>query len=377
MQRPPNDGLIGPDRPLATSLICAAIVAGLTFLLTPRDQAQQHLPKNGPTTPIVAQRSPTTEPGMERARFFDETVEPQIRKTDRLNRQASERAIKRIQQVLAGYHRGVKPFVSDLTSMSTRFGIVRRMPGQWWRKDARVSAYVQEKFEKHLFSEEKLVNDIGRVLNEFKNEVRANQSRMLIDVRAALGESDLPEIKMERYEPFFRAVAKHLQEYSARRGTASVYNAVAVFVISEVGVFATRSIVSGLLARFGTAALASLATGAGATAGAAATGAGGGSLAGPVGTAVGFGVGIAIGLIIDWWMTDHFEAEVGNKMHRYIETLGTTILRGSVSQSTNGPNNDPSVQPGLIEILPTVCDGLADAYRQRFYEQIVTAGESR
>ncbi|MCG8652825.1 MAG: hypothetical protein MI861_23500, partial [Pirellulales bacterium] len=134
------------------------------------------------------------------------------------------------------------------------------------------------------------------------------------------------------------------------------------------------TVVAGLLSRFGSAAAVSAVAGAGATAGATATGAGGGSLAGPVGTAVGLGVGLAVGLIIDWWMTDRFQSEMTLQMNGYLKSLEKAILEGSPEpgrQAGVTPSRS-ATQQGLIGALPELCDGLTAAYRQRFFEQIVT-----
>ena len=96
-----------------------------------------------------------------RARFFDSEVEPEIEKTDQLNREAAERCVRRLRGIVTEYRYRVEPFVEDLTSISTRFGIISRMPGGWWSEDGRVEDYVAEKFEKHLFSEKKLLADVA------------------------------------------------------------------------------------------------------------------------------------------------------------------------------------------------------------------------
>ncbi len=250
------------------------------------------------------------------------------------------------------------------------------MPGNWWRKDNRIQNYVQTKFETHLFSEQKLLDDITAALNGFRDEVDANQKRMLIGVRAALHTSDLPDVDVEEYGPFFAAVAQQLQGYAAQQGTTSVMNAIGVFIISEAGVFTARSVITGLLARFGTAAAVGATAGGGAAAGGAAAGAGGGTLAGPVGTAVGFGVGLAVGLVIDWWMTEKFEERMTQQMNQYIHSLENRTLHGGFTSNSSDPRVSASHQPGIAQALPVVCDRLTEAYRQRFYQQIVSKGSS-
>ncbi len=334
-----------------------------------------------PTPAVPVAKLPASEPAeptaptrdVHRAVFFDNEVEPRIAEADKLNREAADRCVQRIVATINQYRRGVDPFVEDLTSMSTRFGIVKRMPADWWRKDQRVDKYVKSKFEQHLFSEKKLMDDIGDVLKDFKVDIDANQKRMLISVKTALGSADLPEVQADEYQPFFEAVARQLQQHSTVQGTASVQNALGAFVLGEVGFFAGRSIVAGLLARFGSGALAGAAASAGATATGTAAGTGAGSLGGPVGAAVGFGVGLAVGMVIDWWLTDKFQERLSQQMNSYLDTLGNTILYGGATQyDPSTPIQTAENQTGLVDALPIVCDRLKEAYRERFYEQIVT-----
>jgi hypothetical protein len=374
---------MGPVHPLGVAVLGGAIASLATFVVAIEITRQRRVEASAQVSPVAVATVPRT---VQRAVFFDNEVKPCIDATDQLNRESAVRCIIRLRQVFRDYQRGVEPFVEDLTSISTRLGIVRRMPGNWWTGDSRIETYVQQKFETHLFSQQRLCSDVSEVLERFRQEIDANQRRMLIDVRASLDTADLPEIQVDQYDAFFQSVAQRLQGYSADQGTTSVYNALTVLIISEAGSYAAIAVVAGLLARFGSAAAVSAAAGVGATAGATATGAGTGSLAGPVGTAVGLGVGLAVGLIIDWWMTDRFEAEMNQQMTAYLQSLEATMLRGSPEHSIpSGSSHGDSIQSsqspelshsvGLVQALPELCGGLVVAYRERFYEQIVTGEE--
>ena len=365
----------GPAYPLAASVLGGALVALLTFVVASERTLQTIAAV--PPTPTLTQ-APTASRHVVRAAFFDAEVEPRIVETDALNRQAAERCVERLQRVIDGYRDGVDPFVEDLASISTRLGIVRRMPGNWLAGDQRIEAYVQQKFEKHLFSQQQLMRDVASVLDNFRNEVDANQNRLLVSVRASLGMSDLPEVDIDDYQPFFDSVAKQLRTYSTQQGTSSVYNGLTVLVISEAGSYAAVSVVAGLLARFGSAAAATAAVGVGATAGVTAAGAGGGSFVGPVGTAVGLGVGLAIGLTIDWWMTEQFEKKMSDQMKNYLDSLEQTMLHGSPDSRVAVESlAQTAPSSGIGEALPVVCDRLQVAYRERFYQQIVTVERSQ
>lgn len=354
-------------RHIGISLIGGSAAAALMWWVAMPTPTPVAPPAPAKPLPPIVTAPPPPSPDVLRARFYDETVEPQIVATDRLNREAADRCVARIVRLVDGYRRGVDPFVDDLTSISTRLGIVRRMPTDWWYQDQGVSSYVQEKFQSHLFSEEKLTSDIASVLTNFRAEVDANQRRMLTDVKAALTTSDLPRINLDAYEPFFAQVASDLQSYSTQQGATSVTNGITTLLVSEAGSFVAVSVVGSLLTRFTIAGAATAAVGASATAGGTAVGAGGGSLVGPAGTAVGFVVGFGVGLAIDWYLTDQFRADLSTQMKGFLDSLQSTLLVGEPNQTDDG----------LAAVLPSVCDDLRAAYRERFYQQIVQTGNAK
>ncbi|WP_345321824.1 hypothetical protein [Novipirellula rosea] len=366
------------------AVVIACLVGVATFNVT-------KTPTIEPVTPnefdVIVPKVLEPSRDVVRAAFFDREVEPEIAKTDRLNREAADRCIQRIGLLIRRYHRGVTPFVNDLTSISTRLGIVKRMPGDWWQEDNRIQSYVAEKFEKHLFSEKVLTDDIAAILDDFRKEIDANQKRMLVNVHASLEVADLPEVQLDQYETFYESISHQLQSFSAEQGATSVYNAIVVILISEAGSYAATTIVAGLLARFSATAAVGAAAGAGTAAGAAATGAGGGSFVGPVGTVVGLGVGLAVGLIIDWWMTEKFEGKVSEQLHDYLDMLEATLLDGAPHKSnidslTTQPSETAATRglgsidnaSGLKATLPLVCDQLLNAYRDQFFTKIVSPG---
>ncbi len=375
--RPPDESgrasSRGIEHPLAGCLLIAAVVALGTLAVTSRLSDPPSPPAGRVTLDVAPPPAPAPNREARRAAFFETEVKPRIAETDSLNREAANRCVERIEQLMSRYRQGIDPFVEDLTSLSTRLGIVRRMPAGWWKQDGRVESYVQSKFENHLFSEKSLTSEVTSILEAFRSEVDANQKRMLVQIRASLDVADLPEIQIEDYDAFLTSVAGQLQRYSAQQGTSSVHNALAVLVLSEAGSYATMTLVSGLLTRFGTAAATTAVAAGGATAGASAAGAGGGSLGGPVGTAVGLGVGLVIGLAIDWWMTEQFETELSLKMHAYLQSLEQSILYGDTRRPPSNSSSHASIEPrgGIADALPMICDQLHAAYHNRFRDQIV------
>ena len=77
-----------------------------------------------------------------------------------------------------------------------------------------------------------------------------------------------------------------------------------------------------------------------------------------------------IGLAIDWWMTEEFEDEMSLQLNDYLGSLEGAILYGS-NRGTSEAGSEV-VQGGVADALPLVCQQLEMAYREKFYEQIVT-----
>jgi hypothetical protein len=75
-------------------------------------------------------------------------------------------------------------------------------------------------------------------------------------------------------------------------------------------------------------------------------------------------------------MTEKFEAQMSRQMNGYIDSLSDTILHGRLANTPSDSGVQRSNQVGIVDALPVVCDRLMEAYRQRFYQQIVTRGSS-
>jgi hypothetical protein len=267
--------------------------------------------------------------GEARETFYRNEVKPLVQESRQANRRAADRAIMRINEVFARYRAGIEPFTEDITSFGTRFGVLWRMPGDWWYEDQQVKAYVEEKFKKHLFSKGQFNRDMTSVLEDLKADLQANENRLLSQYKAALASSDLPEINVPNYQNYEDEIHAIISKFSSERGRDSVYQGIAGLVVGEVVTQVTYRIITRVLVKVGTSAASSAATAGGATATAGATGAGTGSFAGPVGTVIGAGVGIAVGILIDWWMTEQFEQRLAQDLNGYFDQLESKLLEGT------------------------------------------------
>ena len=346
------------------SLLAIAVIVLLLFVVT-KDPSKSS--RDVSLAPQVAQVDRSVQERKRRTEFFETRVLADLEATDELNLLAAARCVSRIEQNFQRYRDGVDGFVEELTGLQARFGILKRMPGGWWNKDDRVGTYVTEKFERHLFSEEKLTSDLRDALEGFREEVRANHLALLSRTQAAIDQSDLPPIKLDEYETFFAVVTKNINDLADDEARTSVTDGLVTLFISEAGSTAVGLIAGRLIVSLGASTAASVATAGGATAGGAAAGAAGGSIVPGAGTVIGFGLGLIAGFGIDYWMNEQTAAKLRTELLLYINSMESDLLLGPVVDASDDSKPPQGVQVGV----GAVCERLRDGVHQRLYEIIV------
>ncbi len=140
------------------ALVLAACIGVLVYIVTKPAPTPPDVPK--PPAPPVARPSnhATT---IQLAVFFDEEVVPAIEETDLANREAATRCIESLEDMFARHRKGIPAFTGDMTSLGTRFGVLRRMPSDWWNDRNDVRDFITDKFETHIFSANSLEQDIN------------------------------------------------------------------------------------------------------------------------------------------------------------------------------------------------------------------------
>jgi hypothetical protein len=287
-----------------------------------------------------------------RRKVFEEHVLPILEDEGRLSHQSVERCLKRIEDRFHAYRQGIPSFTKDIVSTWTRLGILRRMPTDWWRSENSVDQYVREKFEKHLFREDQLNEDITAALLAFREDMEADRNRLLSRVKVAISASELPLMSVPDFQEYESEVRDALVAMVQDQASDSVHAGVVALVTSEVASTIAMSLVTRLVAGIGTSTALSAGAAGGATAGGAATGAGTGSLGGPAGTIIGLGVGIVVGVSIDWWMTRQFQSKLQSEMIDYIVRLESRLIHGSPQK------------PGLKSTLENILQELIQAQQR-------------
>ena len=312
-----------------------------------------------PERPSVPQIKLKSDDTAQRLQLFQNEVEPKIVDATKLNREAADRCIQRLNESFEGYRSGIEPFCDEINSWGTRFGVIRRMPGDWWYEKTDVKKFVEEKFSRHLFDDKKLASDIDDALSQFRQEIAANQNSMLLKIRASISNSDLPEIPKIEHEEFARELQIRLTDFSTNAAETSVVKGLVTEIASGTGGVIVEQLLAHALAKLGTAAATTSASAGGATAGGAAAGGGGGSFGGPLGTVGGFAVGVAVGVVIDWWLSGKFKAEMTKELNELIDEIKSEVITGAEKES------------GLRMGLGESCTAIATNYESILRHKIV------
>lgn len=312
--------------------------------------------------PGVEPPPPTPPPGpteQEKIKFFEDQVEPVVAEFDKHNRQAADRCIAKIRNAFKKYRQGVDPFLEDITSLSTRFGIIRRMPGDWWHERNDVEAYIGEIFEEHLFSEAGLRKAIEDALAAYQDDIKANETKLRTSILAAVNTADRPGLPSVDFDELSAEVTRLIKDFATRSAVDSVTSLIIVEIASGAAGSAAGYLLTSITAQLATMVVTSAAAGGGAAATGAAAGGGGGSIVGPAGTVVGGVVGLILGLGIDWWMTENLKEKLGKELNGMIGQIEKAVIDGSDERT------------GLTEMLDEACDALRAAYSNALRQRIV------
>jgi hypothetical protein len=289
--------------------------------------------------------APATQPDDRAARLFNSEIAPLLDQFDQRNRTAAEHAVADMTERLNGRRWGIKPFVKDVNSWKTRFGVVGKKTGDLWTHYVRdkadpqtVKTFIDDKFRHHVLSEYALEQDMAKCLASFHEELDASRNKLYLDLRLPLEKLKTgPLAAPAAYAKFREQVEESARRRARELGSEFAGDTVVTGLDSLIlGTLATEvthrvvaNVVTGLLARAGTQMAAEGIAAGGATAAGAVGGGGGGSLAGPAGTVVGAAVGIGVGVVVDWWMSKRFEEKMTLQLNGFFDTLTAHLIDGS------------------------------------------------
>lgn len=267
------------------------------------------------------------------AAFLDSGARPLLRESAGRELAAVRAAVQRVDEAFARYEEGIDAFARDLTGWGTRFRLIWRKGVETAeRKDEHswTAALVQQKFAKHVVSAERLEQDVLEATRQFAWDLEAARNELFASLATRLEASSLPvQVRQsvmdgfaERFEERMREMLKSLPSQSLAIGAGSLTAGIAA---EE----AVRHLVRVVIAQAAARVAAGAAAGGGAAAAAATAGGAGGTAVAPgVGTAIGVAGGLIAGVVIDWWMTDRFEAKVREQCRTFLAATRDALVTG-------------------------------------------------
>ena len=351
-------------RPRASRGVLALILAG-SLLAIWWVIVRPTSPNEGPPPihpPIIVEKS--IPPGLSKSEFYQRDLVPLLEKAHRQNQLSADRAIARIHEDFDRFRAGIPNFSDDVTSWSTRFGVVGRMTKDKWKNiwkneidpnSEEVKKYMLEKFESQIMSRDALHRAVESALIQFKDDITANRNLLLREMKMALRTNDVPlDFSKPDFDAFQRDFNDHVAKSVGVQANVSVENAVVTFVASSAGTWAAEQLVAQVIrilaAQAMTAGVEAAAVGGSSMAGGGAIGGSAGWLGGPAGEVIAVGVGLVIGAIIDWWLTDKFKANLAKELTSYLDNLESEMTRGVVAKG------DRPAQTGLLDSLRNAAD---------------------
>jgi hypothetical protein len=309
--------------------------------------------------PAFPELFPTGEPDDRISCSLDSEILSILAAFDARNKAAIEDAANRISDGIDDYRKGIKPFVEDISSWTTRFGVVWRIGGdyfdEWFGTPAEkseTSAFVSERFERHLFSERKLELLLASALEQFRYDLAANRNVLHADVKAAWNKRDVA-IHESKFENIAREVNLSVTAASTNMATDSVSVAalsfLGGFLIEEIAETITRAVLERAISHMATSAVLKAVSAGGTTVTLTAGGGATGAPAGPLGSVAGMSVGILSGIVADWYLTDLLEEKLASECDEMISGVTSQVLFGTAKA------------PGLKQILAESITILKDA----------------
>lgn len=271
--------------------------------------------------------------------FLSSDAKPALLNAKTKDLAAVDRAVVSLDACFGRYAEGVDKFTRELTGWGTRFRLI-------WRKGVETvkrheipegaTKLVRDKFDANVVSDARLEADVMAVMKQFAYDLEANRNELMGSLTTRLQSSDLPvtvqKVALGEFQTQFdQNVKKLLHGLPANTATIGA-GSMATGIVAEEAV---RQLVRVVL----TQAAARLAGSAAASGGAAATavaagGTGGTVLAPGVGTAIGVVGGFVVGAVVDWWMTDKFEAQVKIEVLTFLQKTRNALVGGPQGMET-------------------------------------------
>jgi hypothetical protein len=289
-------------------------------------------------------------PGLTKAEFYRRDLVPLLDKTRERDLESVARALERLHLEFDRFRAGIPAFVEDVASISTRFGLVKRLARDKWINYRRgeddpvseeVKQYMLSKFQTHIMSEDAMQKAVGSALAQFKDDVTADRNQLLLEAKVALSTRDVHfDFPKPAYAAFEKAFDESVTRSVQKQATSSLVNGMVALVGSTVAGMAGEQVVAYVIDLVGTEAVAAgveaAAAGGSSMATGGAVGGTSGWLGGPMGAAIGVGAGLAVGAVVDWWLTERFKVNLTEELSAYLNNLERDMIENQPATETQG-----------------------------------------
>jgi hypothetical protein len=320
-------------------------------------------------------------PGLSKSEFYQRDLVPLLDKAKKQNVADADKAVERLHEEFDRFRAGIPGFVEDVSSWSTRFGVVRRMSKDKWTnfwkaKDdpdsEEVKKYVLGKFQANILSEDALQKAVESAIGQFKDDATANRNLLLREMKMALSTSD---VRLDFPAPNFEAFQKLFEGYVTRsvqnQAHKSIQDGVVTVIASGVAGAAAEQLVAQIIQLLGTEAVAAgaeaAAAGGSSMAAGGGLGAASGWLGGPPGAIIGVGAGLAIGAVVDWWLTERFKTNLTQELTTYLNNLERDMLDSAAA------SGERPARTGLRETLHRAADKLQEVQSKAVLKALTEA----
>jgi hypothetical protein len=244
-------------------------------------------------------------------------VQPRLQSTDEATKNEVDTSTGQIKKFFAERKQNARAFAADVLGLSGKWAYLK---GYFY--EGNHERYLEECFERNLFSSSELKSLIESAVSRYVSEVEGRENQLLVAIRADLEGTELASPK---YLPALSSEAEFRREYAAmmQRVLPILTKDLGVSVTREIVSFVGSEIAATLVMEIGV----SLATELGVSGGILGAGASSG--------AVTFGVGLVAGILVDMaldWIIRQAgydpEGEIAAKVTKSLDDLERVILEG-------------------------------------------------
>jgi hypothetical protein len=244
-------------------------------------------------------------------------VEPRIQQTDEATKKEVDTSTELVDKFFDERSNHAYDFATEVLSLSGKWAFVKG-----YFQEGTHELYLEECFEKHIFSSDELKTVIESAVSRYVSEIQGQENQLLVAIRADLEGSDLAG---PTYLPALANEAEFRRAYEAmlQEVMPILKRDLGISVTREIASFVGSEIAAALVIEIGT----SLATELGISGGILGAGAYSGAFT--------FGVGLVAGILVDMtldWVIRQAgydpEREIASKVEASLQHIRSIILNG-------------------------------------------------